>query len=807
MDETRLCAHRTVTRSCRHALAPVLILLWSTGCSDAPPRVLSSQRLVDQLEPGDIEGTPAPTSRETRTPTEWRFDRPAPVPPHPLHPATWGWEAAAGITGLRIENGRLTGQTTSDFPILHFERKEGLENADPLHEIQIRLRATAGTELAFLFLPDEHVDFRTVLAMAAEFPWQTRTPTVASDELQTYHLRSFFKRRSSDIRHILLRPTNASHATFEIESLRFVFRSEYLASIPSGIGWHGLANEYRESVVTRVPESIIWNLSLPENPLLDIAVGTVEEQAVTFRITLSTNGTDTPLVQRTVSTPHRWEEISMPLTAFAGQDVKLKLSLVAETEGALGLWGSPAIRSLKTAASDSSAPAGVIFILADTLRADHLDLYGYNRPTAPFLTQVAQEGTYFEEVVAQASWTKPSAISILTSLYPSTHNSNDFLDRLPSSATTLAEVYHTAGYATFGLSSVPFTGQFANMHQGFDVLEETDFLSESKNAREFVDRLLPWLESHREVPFFVFLHIFDPHTPYEPRSPYNALWFDPQWHQEHRLAQMQVRRFIEEPGQKVTGTPTLAELKAAGLDPEEYIEREIEWYDGSIRGMDVEIQRLFERLQELGLREKTLVVFASDHGEEFYEHGRMFHGQSVYGELLHVPLIFHYPALIAEKTRIKTTVELIDVMPTILDISGLAAPEEVQGESLLPLLVGDEEGWKKRPAFSEKPATTHFGTPAPRDTEATTIVFDGWKLIHNTRRPDGFPEFELYDRRNDPFDQLNVAAQNPAIVERLGQHLSAWRKLVLAQRLATDADTTQGLSQEEMQRLRALGYL
>jgi arylsulfatase A-like enzyme len=147
-------------------------------------------------------------------------------------------------------------------------------------------------------------------------------------------------------------------------------------------------------------------------------------------------------------------------------------------------------------------------------------------------------------------------------------------------------------------------------------------------------------------------------------------------------------------------------------------------------------------------------------------------------------------------------------MPTLLDFSGLTAPEQAQGESLRPLLVvGGRESWKRSPAFSEKPATTHFGTPAPRDTESTAILFEGWKLIHNSRRAAGAPEFELYHRRDDPLDQNDVAAQNPDVVARLREHLAAWQKLVLAQRLEADDDAAQGLSSEEMERLRALGYL
>ena len=176
-------------------------------------------------------------------------------------------------------------------------------------------------------------------------------------------------------------------------------------------------------------------------------------------------------------------------------------------------------------------PQGVILIVADKLRRDHLNPWGYDRDTSPALAKLASEGALFRDNITQATWTKVSVTSILTSLYPASHRVSDVADRLPAAAQTLAEVYRDAGYATVSYSSVTFSGKLTNLHQGFEELHERGSLDlgdyGTKKSREYVDRLSEWLDSHRDEPFFVFLHVFDPHSPFEPRRPYNTVWSDP----------------------------------------------------------------------------------------------------------------------------------------------------------------------------------------------------------------------------------------------------------------------------------------
>jgi arylsulfatase A-like enzyme len=379
----------------------------------------------------------------------------------------------------------------------------------------------------------------------------------------------------------------------------------------------------------------------------------------------------------------------------------------------------------------------------------------------------------------------------------------------------LAEVYREAGYATVCFSSVLFVGKFTNLHQGFEELHEDGSLPDqrsSKTAREYVDRLSSWLEAHRDSPFFAFLHVTDPHDPYKPRPPYDTLFADASRAEEHERQAKEVKKFIAEPLMKAFGMPTRAELERAGFDADAYVAFDRDWYDGSIRGMDAEIARLFERLRALSLDRRTLVVFTGDHGEEFLEHGRMFHGQNVYGHQNNVPLILWAPGRVPAGREVAETVQTIDVMPTLLQASGLPVPPQAQGRGLWDLLkptrgsvraAGDD-----RPAVSEKLQTASgTGAPPPHATESHALVKDGFKLIRNQERPPGRPEFELYDHRTDPLNLHDVSAQHPQVVVRLAKELLLWRWAAEASRLKPDSEAQRALTKEELQRLRALGYI
>ncbi|HZN56169.1 MAG TPA: sulfatase [Candidatus Polarisedimenticolaceae bacterium] len=788
-------------RRCTLVLAAAL-----AGCAAAPPEAPVAERLVDLYEPKMVSGSP-PAAASPAAPLAWRFLAPF-ASPDGAKDATLGWKGRR-VAGLALGAAGLTGRSLDTFPLVYLDRRADADDRDLLHAVEVRLRASAGANLSASFSGEEKADLDEIVAAAEAFPWSARTPIVAGPELKTYTLRSRRPVTASGVRHIFLRPTDAAGATFEIESIKLIFRKEYLASVPSGVGWQGLSEIYHETIVSRAPESVRLDLDLPAHPWLDLSIGTVETGPVGFRVEADGRS----VLERTVTTPHRWERTPVDLTAFAGKKVALTLSVTAEHPGALGFWGSPVVREHAKA-----PPRGVILVWADTLRRDHLQIYGYRRPTSPTLERLAAGGTLFRDCVSQATWTKVATPSLFTSLFPTSHTVRDFSDRLPSSATTIAEVFRDAGYATLSLSSILFTGAFTNMHQGFEELHEDGSLPDqesSKTSRIYVDRLLPWLEAHRDTPFFVFLHVSDPHDPYKPYAPYDTLFADPAKAEEHERQLDQARKFIAEPLLKRFGMPTRDEMVKAGIDPDAYVAHDRDWYDGSIRAMDAEIGRLWERLRTLGLESSTLLVFTGDHGEEFLEHGRTFHGQSVYGELTNAPLLFYRPGGVPGGKIVEETVRTIDIMPTILALSGLAAPEGIAGRSLAGLIEGSAKGpggavaAERAPyVVSEKAVTAEVGGgPPPHDTESYAIVEEGWKLIHNVKRHAGRPEFELYREREDPLNASDLAGAHPDIVKRLSDHLAAWRAQANDARLAPDSEATRSMSPEELKRLRSLGYV
>jgi arylsulfatase A-like enzyme len=801
----------------------LLVAGLTAGCTRSPEAV--AIRLTDVFDASRVEGSTGRDEGAVRR-TEWLFDGPLPRPTPAARTtrapaaraATRGWEAGPGVSGLVVRDGLLLGRTTSDLPIVHLQRMDGLDNSDQLHAVEIRLRVSKGTNLFVATRPGEAVDLPQEAAVARRLPWAATTPVMAGDRLQTYVIVPPAPVSGSRIRHILIRPTDVAGAEFGIASVRLVFRNEHLAGLPSGVSWQGLRDVFRETLVTRSPESVRFALRLPSRPILDLSLGTPEDQPVTFTVSVRRAGVETAVMTRTVTTPLRWERRVVDLGAFAGSAVELSLAASADKKGTLAFWGAPAVRQRAPRTGDGGPPQIVLLIQGDTLRVDHLDVYGYERRTAPVLHRLADEGALFRHAITQTSWTKAATPAVMTSLYPSTHGVHKIIDRLPASATTIAEAFRDAGYATLSFSSVSFTGQFTNLHQGFEELHESESAvgragpRGSKTAREFVDRFVDWLDGHRDVRVFAYLHFFDPHSPYEPNRPFDTLWADPKGREEYVRQQEILKKVVADAFLAQRGMATPEELARAGIDEQAFIRYSKDLYDGSIRGMDAEIGRLVERLRDLGLDRRSLLAFFSDHGEEFHDHGRMWHGQGVYGEMIRVPLILWAPGRIPEGLRVDEPVELIDVMPTLLEASGARSPDAAQGQSLRPLLrrpggdgvVEAASAWERRPLIAEKQPMG--GRDFPGAGESYALIEGRWKLIHNAVRADGKPEFELYDFYGDPLDRKDVARDYPQVVQRLARALDAWKEKARAARLKADADAAD-LSATELERLRSLGYI
>ncbi len=806
----------------RSALLPTTLVLLA-ACAGEPEEIRI--RIADEFDGSMVRGSPEQAEIER---SEWRFDGEGTIEPADAGEAA-GWAVLDGVSGLSVQDGALAG-TSGEIGVLRVTRPDGMDDSDLLYAVEVRMRTSAGAEVGLNFSGSEELDEEQLEAQTERWRDQPR-PTLRAeltpgDEFQTYLLREAGQTiRIGALRNLFLRPTDAEGADFAIESVRIIPLREHLSSIPSGLGWQGLAEVYRETLVARTPERIVAEVRLPDRPWLDLAFGTIEDGPVTFRVTVTSSGGEESLLRRTVTRPDRWTAMRLDLSPWAGQEVELSFGLDGADPGMLGYWGSPVIHDSdampandhvtddRMALEDAGErrPRAVIVYLGDTLRRDHLSGFGYDRETSPTLDRLAEEGVLFEDNIAQGAWTKVSVPSMLTSLYPTTHGIIDQADRLPSSVTTMAEAFRAAGYATWQTSSVPFSGKLTNLQQGVDVLHERTSVTEvdlpeeytSKTARTYVDRLLEYARDHRDVPFFAFVHTFDPHSPFEPYAPYDALWGTTPGEEEYERGLELTEGYLDD-------LPTRAQLDSTDVDQELFVQHEKDWYDGSIRGMDEEIARLMEGLEELGIADETLFVFVADHGEEFLEHGMPFHGNSVYGHQVNVPLIMHWPGVIPAGTRVTRTTENVDMMPTVLELAGIEPPDAAQGQSLLAAILDPDGassfGAIQRAAFSERvpvPAFPGIGL----DHSQYSIVLDGWKLIKNEDQPEDWPEYELYDHEADPVNLHDVSADHPDVVERLAAELQTWRDYALSLRPPPDSEAVQGLSPEEIARLRSLGYI
>jgi len=352
-------------------------------------------------------------------------------------------------------------------------------------------------------------------------------------------------------------------------------------------------------------------------------------------------------------------------------------------------------------AEDTSLPAGngrpVILISIDSLRADHTTPYGYqarftSEPTTPFLARMAEEGVVWDNAMSAAPWTLPAHMSIVTGMSVMQHKVRTRGFRLADDTGHIAGKFQDAGYRTAGFYSAPFLHPSWGYWQGFDTYQGAASYLNSTNttkaitsldggmmqevhnsadtdketAEQVVNQAIAWLEDgdNAEVPFFMFLHLWDPHYDYEPPAKYAEL-FHPGY-----LGDVDGRNFYKTERE---------------FSPDE-IEHIISLYDAEIRYTDDHLARLWSKLEELGIEQQVIFALTSDHGDEFWEHGEKGHHKSLYQEVLHVPMVLRAPGLVPAGLRVIGSAPNYDLAPTLLELADLEPWTDRDGVSLLPQL-------------------------------------------------------------------------------------------------------------------------
>jgi arylsulfatase A-like enzyme len=375
----------------------------------------------------------------------------------------------------------------------------------------------------------------------------------------------------------------------------------------------------------------------------------------------------------------RWLEADLDLADLAGSaaDLILETQGFEDTAGEprRAFWGSPAVTS-----ADDERPLAIVY-LVDTLRADHTTPYGYERDTTPELAAFARDGVVFDAAIAQASWTKPSVASLFTSQLPGKHRAVQLRDPLDTGLLTLAEMVQAKGFATgAAVANSVIYSEGGNFEQGFDVFAGLHGAGNKPSklvpAAGVVDAALAWLDSRRGFPRFLYVHTMDPHVPYAPPPPFD-------------------RKYGPPPTPDHPGVDPRTDFKER-LDRE----RMIAQYDGDVAYGDQEFGRFVKELKARGLYDRALVVFMADHGEEFQDHEGWLHGRSVFDELIRVPLVAKFPGGADAGRRVAQQVQVVDVLPTLLEALGLPVPEPpaIAGRPIQAVLRG---GAPEPPAVSE----------------------------------------------------------------------------------------------------------
>jgi arylsulfatase len=536
---------------------------------------------------------------------------------------------------------------------------------------------------------------------------------------------------------------------------------------------------------THPPCRLRWQVQLGRDPYLSfIPLGTRHGcVGCQYRVGVRSQGKVTELLKTPVAAVPRFAPATqeIDLAPWAGSEVDILMTLdpgPASTASDLALWGSPAVYSRATVPQGRKpAHPNVLLIGIDTLRADELGAWGHRPTITPALDGLAAESDVWLDAYTVFNVTNPSFVSILTGLYGRSHGVFDLKTPLPREIPTLATVLHDAGYATLSIISARHLGpQNSGLDRGFDDVTRAD---EHFAGELATDMTIDWISSHTadpatSRPFFVWLHLYDAHTPHTPPQPYA---------QGLRPA-------------AATGLlPVRSWVPFRALGPRDFVQPALagnrDLYDGQVAYVDHQVGRLLDLLRSRDLLGDTIVVLVADHGENLGDHGFMFRHVGLFDTTTHVPMMIRWPAATPRGQRLHGLVETIDLFPTLLRRLAIAAPPS-EGTDLR-ILTGSEAQPRpgRRAVFADH--SDRYGATV-RTTDYRYVFNHGNKVI-----PDGPC---LYDEHADPSESHNLAGENLPIERQLAKWLAAWQ----TQPLRHTQTHAVPLSKEDVDRLRALGY-
>ena len=469
----------------------LLFILFAVGWSAPPVQpqtgIPGLIRFDDQLQSASVKASAAGASVAAAEPILWQ---------NFFSEADLTWTLARGRIGYR--NGDMMVKGEGSTPVI-LSPKDPAIDWNLYGAVEIRMAAQGGSE---------------VKIRIGDF--ESKQKLGPPGQYQLYHFEVNVNAPKGS-RPLGIMPTDSFTAPVAIHSIKLVPKPANFPQ-PAGREVIGKRDEYRNTVYVHSPSTVAYNVSVPKNAHVHFGMGiTAKNSPIRFRV--SVEGSSADLFSKTVTDLDDWQDGDVDLSAFAGRKLKLLFRTDSERDGAIALWANPLLTT-----GDPKPRPNVLIYLIDTLRADHSSAYGYKRDTTPFLKKLGAAGVVFDDCQTQATWTKPSTASLMTSLYSFTHGIINDTDTIPNASATLAEQLRGAGYVTASAVSNPFAGRMTGLQRGFDYMDEYQVVL--RNRTEAADRgtdsaalnkvVFPWLERHRNEPFFLYAHATDPHAPYRP---------------------------------------------------------------------------------------------------------------------------------------------------------------------------------------------------------------------------------------------------------------------------------------------------
>jgi len=420
----------------------------------------------------------------------------------------------------------------------------------------------------------------------------------------------------------------------------------------------------------------------------------------------------------------------------------------------------------------------VVLIVADTLRSDYLSCYGNRWIKTPSIDSIAKDGILFENAISHASWTLPSHASLMTSRYPIQHGCLSYNNPLSEKETTLAEVLKQDNFTTGAFISTFLVSSKFAFQQGFDTFDEKLDADFQRPVTEFHADSLRWIEKKKNGKFFLWLHYFEPHYPYLPHVPFTDDY--------EKILNKEVKGTFDRSHEWIKDTYNKKKEDLSEADTN----RMRSLYAGEISYLDRFIGEVISKLKEEGVYDKTLIIFTSDHGEMLGEHHLIEHGESLYQEEIHVPLIIKLPADMKYTcgARVNEIVEHVDVMPTLIDLLGVKSNIKLEGKSLRSLMSGSSGNNSIVKAIAHSEVHNY-----------KSLISGNLKLIMSLPVLDS-PM--LFDIDKDPGEKNNIYYEEKEKAKEMKNRLLDW---VMAMNNPAPAKTR--LTREEEDKLKSLGYI